>query len=142
MLVPLQQYYLLLPNSTIAEVLPMPRALSINNEQSDHHLGHCEWRDQKISVIDLEKLLGKKIEEENDAHKLCILNGINTDAGINFYALPCNGVPQLITLDQSALEIITDESSSEYLQYQIKIGTKIALIPNLDKIEETISQLN
>lgn len=104
MLVPLQKYYLLLPNTTIAEVLPMPNLLAPDSPV-DYFVGHCEWRENTISVINLEKLIGQQFTDTHSAKKLCILNGINTAADIKFYALPCYGAPQLITLNQSALQI-------------------------------------
>lgn len=140
MLVPLQQHYLLLPNTTIAEAIPKPRNIT-NDSHINHFIGHYEWRNNNIKVIDLERLLGKNISNADKATKLCILNGINTDANVEFFALLCYGSPQLITLNQSALRITHDIDNSDLIHCQIKIGNKVALIPNLDKIEELVSQL-
>ena len=139
MLIPLQQHYLLLPNSTIAEVIPMPRVKPAE-ELPNYWIGECNWHEKKLPVINLESLIEGKDYDASDAHKLCVLHGINDSADIEVYALPCYGVPQLIHLNESALKLAQDTEGSGFLHYQIQIGKKMAYIPNLDKIEATLSQ--
>ncbi|MDC9725299.1 MAG: chemotaxis protein CheW [Gammaproteobacteria bacterium] len=139
MLIPLQQHYLLLPNSTIAEVIPMPR-LSSANDKPNYWVGECNWHEKRLPVIDLESLVENEDYDMVDAHKLCVLHGINNNVDVNTYALPCYGIPQLIHLNESALKLAQDSETSDFLHYKIQIGKKEAYIPNLDKIEETLSQ--
>jgi len=139
MLIPLQQHYLLLPNSTIAEVIPMPHMREAN-DKPNYWIGQCDWHSWQLPIIDLESLVENEVYDISDANKLCVLHGINSSADINIYALPCYGVPQLIHLNESALKLAQDASDSDFLHYQIKIGNKVAYIPNLDKIELALSQ--
>ncbi|PCJ32413.1 MAG: hypothetical protein COA90_03180 [Gammaproteobacteria bacterium] len=139
MLVPLKDHYLLLPNSTIAEVIPMPRVSEVS-DKAEFWVGLCKWHDLQVPVIDLESLVSNSKSDSEQAHKLCVLYGINDSVAMNVYALPCYGVPQLIHINESALTLAADEEESEFLHYQIKIGNKVAYIPNLDKIEASIEQ--
>lgn len=138
MLVPLQQHYLLLPNSTIAEIVPIPELRPTDNKPN-YFLGQCDWHSWQLPVIDLESLIENKPSDIPDANKLCVIHGINNNANVSIYALPCYGVPQLIYLNESALRLVPDSNDSEYLHYQIAIGTKVAYIPNLDLIETMLS---
>lgn len=138
-LIPLHQHYLLLPNTTIAEVIPMPRLSTVEN-MPDYWVGQHDWKSWQLPVIDLEALVENNPADTVDANKLCILHGINGDANIKVYGLPCYGVPQLIHLNESALRLAPNTEESEFLHYQIQIGTKVAYIPNLDAIETSISQ--
>ena len=140
MLIPLQQHYLLLPNTTIAEVVPMPHQIDITDDKPNYWIGQCLWHSQKITIIDLESMVENNLADAAEANKLCVLYGINTAVNINAYALPCYGVPQLIHLNESALKLAHDTEESEFLHYQVQIGNKVAYIPNLDLIENTISQ--
>jgi len=140
MLIPLQQHYLLLPNSTIAEVFPMPHNIQSVDDKPQYWVGHYDWHAKQLPVIDLESLVETDTYDTSDANKLCVLHGINASADISVYALPCYGAPQLIHLDESALKLAKDGFDSEFLHYQIQIGKKIAYIPNLDKIEAALSQ--
>ncbi len=137
MLIPLQKHYLLLPNSTINEVIPKA-TLKQSSTITTPWLEWGEWQQTRLAVVDLETLLEQNVETVYPANKLCIIEGINTDANVGFYAIPCTGSPQLITLNASALKMTHDQNTSEYLYCQIKIGNKIAFIPNLDRLEMAI----
>lgn len=139
MLIPLQDHFLLLPNPTIAEVIPMP-TIDSADKVSDYWLGQYQWREKNLPVIDLESMIANTASRAVDANKLCILNGINPQAEIEFYALPCFGAPQLITLNESALQPTHDSDNSDYLYCQIKIGNKVAFIPHLDNIEAQLKE--
>ena len=140
MLIPLQNHFLLLPNPTIAEVIPMPKTIDPVDMSVAYWLGLYAWRDQILPVIDLESMIENKTPTSGEAKKLCILNGINPQAQIEFYALPCYGAPQLITLTESALQQTHDTDESKFLHCQIKIGNKVAFIPHLDNIEENLKE--
>lgn len=137
MLIPLREHYLLLPNTTIAEVIPLPREIAAEqNDPQDFVLGQCHWRDHILPVIDLENLIGEPAAADSRAaSKLCIINGINDHTGLEHYALPCCGAPQLITLNEAALQAIPHDKRQNWLHCQIRIGNKTALLPNLDDIE-------
>jgi len=136
MLIPLSQHYLLLPNSSISEVIPKTGISAETDSQS--WLDFIEWQQQRIPVVHLEQLLKDEPTPLSSTNKLCIINGINSDAGISSYAIPCTGSPQLITLNQAALRLTHDDNNSPYLHCQIKISNKVALIPNLDALEQAI----
>jgi len=135
MLIPLQQNYLLLPNSTIAEVIPRT---GLDQEQAST----VNWRDQSLPIVHLEQLLETNPNTELMGNKLCIVNSVNTENNIEFYAIPCNGSPQLITLNHAALQLTDDENNSPYLHCQIKIGNKVAFIPDLDQLEMRLETQN
>jgi chemosensory pili system protein ChpC len=137
MLIPLKQHYLLLPNATIAEVIPMPH-FSIVANKPDFWVGQYTWHGQELAIIDLEKMVENDINGAENANKLCIIYSINTDNAINAYAIPCFGAPQLIHLNESALKLLAQGDESIYLYCRTQIANKIAYIPNLDSLEKTI----
>ncbi|HDZ16432.1 MAG TPA: chemotaxis protein CheW [Methylophaga aminisulfidivorans] len=139
MLIPLQQHYLLLPNSTITEVIPRASIAHTTNS-SKTWLEHIDWQQITVPVVDLEKLLTESVDQIYRASKLCIIAGINNEANIEFYAFPCTGSPQLITLNATAFKLTHDTNDSAYLHCQIKIGNQIAFVPNLDELELLIQQ--
>jgi chemosensory pili system protein ChpC len=140
MIIPLRHHYLLLPNSTLAEVIPSPRVMSTDDAKPNYWIGQCVWNAQNIPIIDLEGLVANSLSNTSDATKLCVLRGINRAANISIYGLPCYGVPQLIHLSESALKQAENVIESDYVHYQIQVGNKIAYIPNLDAIETMLSQ--
>lgn len=135
MLIPLEQRYLLLPNTVVAEVLPIPKL----NQQSQSRI-KISWREQDMPIVDLEQLLGQQ-SHTSSASKVCIVNALNRDSELTVYAFPCWGAPQLITVNEFALQPTHDETHSEYIHCQLKIGNKVAVIPQLDNIESYLKNL-
>ena len=136
MLLPLQEHYLLLPNTTIAEVVPMPRIEIVDNKP-DFWVGYHQWQNQQIAIVDLESLVNNTPYESGSANKLCVIYSIN-DNLLQAYALPCHGAPQLIHLNESALKLVDNDNESDYLHCRTLIGNKTTFIPNLDKLEQTV----
>ncbi len=138
MLIPLQQHYLLLPNSTIAEVIPMPQVSAVA-EKPSFWVGECHWHTRELPVINVEALIEDKPIDVTAANKLCVLHGINESSDIPVYSLPCYGVPQLIYLNESTLLLAEESQDSDFVLYTLQIGKKTAYIPNLDTIETSLS---
>lgn len=140
MLIPLRQHYLLLPNTTIAEVIPMPR-ITPTVDRPRYSLGQYQWHSHPLAIIDLESLVEQSDQQAQNANKLCVLYSINNDNNLQAYALPCYGAPQLIHLNETALKLVDDGTvESEFLHCRTHIGNKVAYIPNLDKLEEIALQ--
>ncbi len=140
MLIPLKQHYLLLPNKTIAEVIPIPtslRPLVLAQEK----LAYYEWQQKQIAILDLENLVEQSAIDNSDANKLCIIHSINPGNNIDAFAIPCQGAPQLIHLNETALKLVHPQHQSNYIHCQIDIASKIAYIPNLDELEAKIVNL-
>ena len=68
MIIPLQHHYLLLPNSTLAEVIPSPRVIHTDNSKPSYWVGQCDWQSQTIPIIDLEGLVENKPSNTADAN--------------------------------------------------------------------------
>jgi chemosensory pili system protein ChpC len=137
-LIPLKQHYLMLPNSTIAEIIPIPK-LNPANSSATFWVGQYQWQDDSLAVIDLDSMIEQRPSACDEANKLCIIRSINTSNNHSSYAIPCYGAPQLIHLTESALKIVEDAEPSAFIHCQIRVGNKIAYIPNLDNIETEIS---
>ncbi len=136
-LIPLQDYYLLLPNAAIAEVIPMPK-LNSSSPMPQHQLGHYTWQENTIPVINLEGFFSNTDIAPSQRSKLGIFRTINSASTLPAYAFPCLGSPQLIQINESALNVVNQPTPSAYIHSQIQIGSKVATIPNLDALESAI----
>jgi len=136
-LLPLQDHYLLLPNAAVLSISSM-HELSLPINKPEFWLGECKWESQSIPVIDLESLIEETKPDMEDIKKLCIVRSINADNNISAYAFIAHGSSQLIQINQSALQLTEQQKDSNFLVCQIKIGNKVAYLPNLDNIEMMI----
>jgi len=138
MLIPLRKNLLLLPNTTVAEIVSLP-TIKPADHSPDFWAGLSTWRSRQIPVIDFESLFDNNTANAHDASRLCVLNSINTATNLNFYGLLCYGSPQLITLNESILEAV-DGPVQNFIHNYINIANTAAIIPNLDIIEAAIIQ--
>ncbi|AFJ02910.1 CheW-like protein [Methylophaga frappieri] len=141
MLIPLSEHFLLLPNTTVAEVIPLPKQLAKQSSR-DLLLGNYYWRETMLPVIDLHHFtsISTRTETDRPITKLCILNSIHAHPSRRFFGLPCCGAPQLITLNADALQLEAQDTPQPWLHCQVRIGNKLALIPNMDTIEQHLHQ--
>ncbi len=136
MLVPLKDRLLLVPNTTVVEVIQFPATTAAEHVPS-YWIGYCSWRSQQLPVIDLDALLDQRSSNTEGVSHLCILKGIHDSAELTLYSLPCYAPPQLISIDADALQSL-EEADHDWLYGQFNIGNKLALIPNLDVLETAI----
>ena len=93
MLIPLRENLLLLPNTTVAEIVSLP-AIKPTEHNPPFWAGTSIWRARQIPVVDFESLFNNEDADTGNASKLCVLNSINTATNLIFYGLPCHGSPQ------------------------------------------------
>lgn len=136
MLVPLRGRLLLIPNTTVVEIIQFPETTPAEHVP-DYWVGYANWHSQQLPVIDLDALLDQHVANTEAVTHLCILKGIHDSVELSLYSLPCYAPPQLISVDADTLHNI-EESSHDWLYGQFQIGSKLALIPNLDALESTI----
>ncbi len=136
MLLPLKDKLLLIPNTTVMEVVHFPHTEPAETAP-DYWVGHFNWRTQQPPIIDIDALLAQRPAENQDATHVCILKGIHKPDTLNAYALPCYAPPQLININMDTLQSLT-QTKDDWLYGQINIGSKATLIPNLDALEALI----
>ncbi len=140
MLLPLQDKLLLIPNTTVIEVVHFPHTTT-SGDIPNYWVGHFNWRAQQLAIIDIDALLDQRSTTTSEkASHVCILKGIHNPEALNAYALPCYAPPQLISIDLETLNSL-EQASTDWLYAQIKIGSKVALIPDLDALESLISNV-
>ena len=104
LLIPVQKNTLLLPNVSVAEVVPYGELIPQANAKK-WHLGVLKWRQTSVPVISYERM---NTEEEairyNRFSRLAVINSIMEHSKVPFWAMPIHGLPKLATLSESAIQ--------------------------------------
>jgi len=138
-LIPLVEEQLLLPNVTIAEILPWRRVKPLA-DAPDWCLGVLGWRGEAIPVVRYE-LLNNSINAVRRAGRcMIVMNRARLAGGLPFYALAAEGLPRLLQLEDEDLENLPRRLGPAET-VAVKVGTENAAIPNLDFIEEKVRSL-
>lgn len=134
----LQDRELLLPQSTLAEVTPLAGLIAESRTQR-WILGHKHWRDFRVPVISFELLAGGSLKKHTEHARIAVFNRYSEDNVLSFWGMLIQGEPHRLTLnEQDITELEEPLHDAEMMSIQIKGNP--ARIPNLDYIEQALSQ--
>ncbi len=139
-IIPLADAHLLLPNVSVAEILPWRRVKPMR-DAPPWCLGLLGWRGESLPVIQFETLNGARADVAGGRGRcLLVMNRARHAKGRAFYALAAAGLPRIVHLtdddvQNQAVRLGPAEVAS------LKVGTETAVVPNLSFIEEQIATL-
>jgi chemosensory pili system protein ChpC len=134
-LLPLSEMQLVLPNTSIAEIINLLPIEPIK-KSADWLLGMANWRGIQIPTISFEKANGVSSSEPSKNTRIAVLNSFGSDKDLSFYGVITQGIPKLLSLDKTAISTIKkpDIALPIALQ-QVDINGVSAVIPDQKQIE-------
>lgn len=138
-MIPTPGQELLLPNICVAEIVPW-RRVKILEGGPDWCLGLTGWRGQTVPVVHYDGFEGNAAPLKS-ARCLVVMNRSRTAVGRPFYALAARSLPYMVQLVE---EDIRNESGKlgPADVMKVRLGETLATIPDLEYVENLISQLN
>ena len=130
---------LLLPNVSIAEIVPW-RRIKPMAEGPAWCMGHFGWRGRNVPVIHYAGFESERDTPPNTARCLVVMNRARNPSGPAFYALAAIGLPRMVQLMEDDLQNL-DAPLGLADVMQVQVGTEQATIPNLAYIEDCLAQL-
>ncbi len=140
LLLPLHGKNLLLPNVAVAEVIPYDAVQPVA-EAAEWLLGITRWRGQTIPVVSFEVVRGDHMPPLAEDARLVVLNTVQGDGGVDFYAVVTAGIPHLrsVTPDKlDGVETFDGVPSADELR-RIRIEGEPAIIPDLKVLESLVA---
>lgn len=138
LLIPMGGRPWLIPNIVVAEVIPL--------RQPDHPgkgpewlLGWINWREQKLPLISYEKLNGSQQVTIGPEARIAVINTVT--GGTRFYAVVVQGIPRLLGVAQEDPVKEPGDTGPVESMY-VQVGGDLAVIPDLDVIENTVMKLS
>jgi chemosensory pili system protein ChpC len=140
--VPLEGVNLLLPNVAVAEVINY-QPLDIIQSGPDWLLGALRWRDQHVPIISMERLCGFSLPQGGRRARISILNSVQANTDIPFYAMVTAGIPRLFSADEDALgpSLMAANNLPDTVADCVQIGSEQALIPNLEVVQTVVAEV-
>lgn len=137
LLAPIAGRQLLVPNVTVAEVVPAEELLPPPAGAAPWHQGFVRWRDQSIPVVAFEVLNGESASR--DFQRVVILNSITGSAQQPCYGIGVQGEPRLAKVKIAQLEDLESASVGQVEFLQVRYAGELAVIPDLDALEARIA---
>jgi chemosensory pili system protein ChpC len=138
LLIPIQGGRMVLPNVTIAELIPFKMPTDIVNAP-DWIVGEIEWRGTMIPIVSYEDFCGFKKGLAGQDLRVAVVNSPNGEQGkMRFFGLLTQGLPSLIKLEEAAIKENTNTVLQKGQKMAVTLETGHATIPDLDMLESAI----
>ena len=139
LLIPLHGRQLVLPNVSVAEIIPYIEPETIEG-CPNWFLGHIKWRDVSVPLISFELINGDPVGSSTKGRRIAVLNGLLDGQDMPFCGIVIAGVPRLMRIIPS--EIAPDEASllgPSELSTVLVSGEK-ATIPDIDYFQNKLRE--
>jgi chemosensory pili system protein ChpC len=133
LLTPVTGKLLLLPNITIAEVVPATEMLPSPNGAEAWHQGFVKWRDLDVPVVAFETMNDNQAPREYE--RIAIVSGISAQRELPYYGIVVQGLPRLAKVKIAELEDLEGAQTGPMEFLKVRYAGELAVIPDLDALE-------
>ncbi|WP_221793821.1 chemotaxis protein CheW [Oceanobacter mangrovi] len=141
LMIPLNDRQLLLPNVTVAEIIPFSQLMTTNSSV-DWVLGKIQWRGVSIPVVCYEMLNGTAAPRPSPNARFAVINGVGKHPKMPFYAVLVQGIPRLKKVLENAIQPVDAVMGMGKLdQIAVSVDGESAYIPDVDAIENLLLQV-
>jgi chemosensory pili system protein ChpC len=137
-LIPLHEHKLLLPNTAVAEVVPYEEHNPMD-DLPEWLMGSINWRGKTVPLTCFDTLLGSPRPEVSRDTRVIVLNTLTGNQTIPFFAILSQGIPHLLRVAEDQLEKAEDETENDFVLSTVIVGEERALIPDLNRLEQALS---
>lgn len=139
LMVPTQGKNLILPNVTVAEVIPFIDPVQRANTPT-WFLGYTGWRGTQIPVISFETANHQIHAADSADVRIAVLNGTTGNVKLPFFGMVVQGIPRMIKVGTQDIQSDNNVlSAAEKMSVNTTMGR--AIIPNLDYLESLIEKV-
>jgi chemosensory pili system protein ChpC len=140
LLLPVNGKQLVLPNLTVAEIIPYQDAEDVA-DMPDWYLGMMLWRNQKIPLISFDAINGETIDSPSPDQRIAVINSINDDERLHFFGVVTEGVPRLMRVMADEMSTDAGEEPGPAELSRVMISGERAAIPDIDYIHNELLKL-
>lgn len=134
-LLPLSEMQLVLPNTSIAEIINLLPIEPIK-KSAGWLLGMANWRGIQIPIISFEQANGVSSNEPSKNTRIAVLNSLGSEKNLSFYGVITQGIPKLLSLDKTGITTIKKPDIALPIALeQVDINGVSAVIPDQKHIE-------
>lgn len=137
LLIPLQGYQVLLPNVSVAEIIPIAQSNPVNNAPL-WYLGNIIWREQNIPLVSFEAMNDEAKSGLHNRARFAVLNTTGISNDLPFMAIVAQGLPRLARVSEEEISTQESEDLKAFVMMHVSWAGEDAIIPALGKMEQAI----
>lgn len=141
-LIHVDQTWLLLPNASVAEVLSFAVPDAVDGAP-DWLLGRIRWRGWRVPLVAFAPMTGLSGAEGIGGNRVVVLKALGGNEAQPHIALATRGYPRLVSVAESALEVIEDAHEGDLpagVLARLRFQDEDVVVPDLDAIEARIRE--
>lgn len=137
LLIPLQGQTLLVPNVSVAEIVPIGQIDQVP-DAPDWYLGDYHWRDLTIPLASFECLNGQPRPTPGNYARVAVFNTTGVSEHIHFVALLVQGLPRLARVTPEELQVRNANPANACELMQVSWAGEEAIIPDVPSVEQRV----
>lgn len=135
-LLPLVDVKLLLPDTTISEIVKVDFKPK-KDDKISWYMGNLTWRDLNIPIISLENFDGNNIIYEQQTSIIAIFNLVIDNAKIDFLGFILDSFPKIVKVTKNDIDLISENAKSIFC-YEIMLrGSKVNMV-DLERLQKDV----
>ncbi|HSC68894.1 MAG TPA: chemotaxis protein CheW [Cellvibrio sp.] len=134
LLVPIQGRLLLVPNVTVAEIVPVAQVFPIQDAPA-WYLGNCTWREQTIPLLSFEVMNGEDKPGVTARSRFAVLNTTGVNESLPFIAILTQGLPRLARVTEEEISEREDADNKAFELMHVSWAGEEAVIPHVEAME-------
>ena len=136
LLIPIQGQTLLVPNVSVAEIVPLGQIDTVSGAP-DWYLGDYHWRDLTIPLVSFEVLCGGDQAAIGNSARVAVFNTTGVSEHIHFVALMAQGLPRLVRVTPDELQV-RNEAAGPFERMPVQWAGESAVIPDIPEVEQRV----
>ncbi len=143
LLLPIKNQTLMLPYSSVAEIVSFTTCIPITDVVLPSWiLGMVEWRGEQVPLLCLENMAKAELEQNLSRRaQIAIVNRIYDESKHNFFGILLRDIPRFEKITREDL-VLPSHSTAPYLILELVCKGQQVLIPNLPWLESKVVELD
>lgn len=137
LLIPIHGTLLLVPNVSVAEIVPMGRTETIEGAP-DWLLGNYLWRDLSVPLVSFEMINGGARPSTGHRSRIVVFNATGVSDDLPFFALMAQDLPRLARVGAEELQQREGDEPRPYELMLVSWAGEQAVIPNVPSLEQAV----
>ncbi len=136
LLIPQAQTPLLLPATSVIEILGHRELVNQGERAPSWLLGHFEWRHLMLPLLSMERLLGVRREQRRGRKRIVVIHVFGEGLDNPFVGIQATGMPRMVNIKEDAMRLLEAGGwpDSWPVRYKVKVQETEALVPDLDRL--------
>jgi chemosensory pili system protein ChpC len=138
LLMPIQDYNLIVPHSSVDEILPF--AVVEETEDSGFIIGSLQWRRESVPLVSFEVLNKSEKPELKRRTRAAVMHVNSTETAVQNFAIVLAGMPKMLVISERDLMDIDEDNLPNCTARKVDVGDVTAYIPDLDALEYILNK--